>query len=57
MNWLCIFFPHKWSFVVNLVCEEKKVNGEKILQKIGLYQCKRCKLISKGVEVSKGGLF
>lgn len=36
MRWLCLFVMCKWIHIVN------------INDKVGLYQCRRCKKISKG---------
>lgn len=41
MRILCIFLPHKWIHIMN-------VEGIGGFISIGLYQCRRCKEISKG---------
>jgi len=41
MGWLCIFLPHKWIHIFNIPKYHK-------LGYFGLYQCQRCKQISKG---------
>lgn len=53
-SWLCLFLPHKWEPVVDIVSNETVNDKEKISHKVGLYQCKRCKLISKGIQLKKG---
>lgn len=48
-----MFLPHKWEPVVDIVSNETVNDKEKISHKVGLYQCKRCKLISKGIQLKK----
>jgi len=42
--WLCIFFPHRWTWVVDFMHRY----GE-----VGLYQCQRCRAISIGAARPK----
>jgi len=52
-GWLCYFLPHKWEPIIN-VSSEEKVDGKSRLQEtVGLYQCKRCKIISKGTQLKQ----
>ena len=44
-QWLCIFLPHKWVHITDVVVG-KNCFEQPILR--GLYQCKRCKELSKG---------
>lgn len=45
----CMFRPHKWVFIGNVV-SEVGVNVQREVQahRYGLYQCSRCKELSKG---------
>lgn len=38
MRWLCLFFPHKWVHIFNCRSDGRT---------IGIWQCRRCKEISK----------
>lgn len=51
LSWLCWFLPHKWEIVFDI--SQETDGGEKIRKRFGLYQCKRCKLISKGMQLEK----
>lgn len=47
MECLYIFRKHKWGWICNIYV--KKRNRAKLIK--GLYQCKRCKMVSVGVPV------
>lgn len=43
---LCIFTWHKWIHIVNITVANTVIIGK--YEEIGLWQCSRCKEISKG---------
>ena len=44
-QWLCVFLPHKWIHVTDIVAGKNQFDQPIIL---GLWQCRRCKELSKG---------
>lgn len=45
MKWLCLFVPHKWGYVTDVIAGYNQFDQP---IRIGLYQCRRCKELSKG---------
>ena len=43
MVFLCRFFKHKWQHIVDITRPETKYDPA-----VGIYQCRRCKLIITG---------
>jgi hypothetical protein len=44
MRWLCLFLPCKWIHLTNIITE----NADRHKTLIGLWQCPRCKTLSRG---------
>ena len=43
--WICMFLPHSWMHITDVICGKNRFD-QPIL--IGLWQCNRCKQLSKG---------
>ena len=45
MKWLCIFLPHKWIHITDIVSGTNQFDA---LIRTGLWQCQRCKELGQG---------